>query len=92
MANRFDYQVDPSVPSSVSGPFKRLQALLSLFRRSPDAGYVMDSSFLELQEISDPPAPAANRVRIYARDNGAGKTQFCARFATGAVQVISTEP
>jgi hypothetical protein len=41
---------------------------------------------------SDPLAPAADRVRLFARDNGSGKTQLCARFATGAVQVIATEP
>jgi hypothetical protein len=47
----------------------------------------------ELREVSpDPPAPGPDRVRLFARDNGAGKTQLCARFPTGAVQVISTEP
>lgn len=45
-----------------------------------------------LEESADPAAPAANGVRLYARDNGAGKTQLCARFATGAVQIIATEP
>lgn len=43
-------------------------------------------------EISDPAAPAANRARLYMRDNGAGKTQLVARFPTGAIQVIATEP
>lgn len=43
-------------------------------------------------EISDPAAPAANRGKFYIRDNGAGKTQLCVRFATGAVQVLATEP
>jgi hypothetical protein len=46
----------------------------------------------ELQEIADPTAPlAANKARLYVRDNGAGKTQLVVRFPTGAVQVISTE-
>lgn len=43
-------------------------------------------------EISDPAAPAANEARLYARDNGAGKTQLVVVFNTGAVQVIATEP
>jgi hypothetical protein len=43
-------------------------------------------------EISDPSAPAANKGVVYFRDNGSGKTQFVARFPTGAVQVIATEP
>ncbi|MGB2713510.1 MAG: hypothetical protein WBC51_04980 [Vicinamibacterales bacterium] len=48
---------------------------------------------LKLNEASsDPAAPSANEVKLYARDNGAGKTQIVARFNTGAVQVIATEP
>lgn len=43
-------------------------------------------------EISDPAAPATNQVRVYAKDSGASKTQFAQRFATGAVQVATTEP
>ncbi len=43
-------------------------------------------------EQADPSAPAANGATLYARDNGAGKTQLCVRFATGAVQVIATQP
>jgi len=47
---------------------------------------------LELAEISAPAAPAANRARLYARDNGSGKTQLVVVFSTGAVQVLATEP
>lgn len=48
---------------------------------------------VEVSELSaDPAAPAANAARWYVKDNGAGKTQLCVRFATGAVQVIATEP
>ncbi len=43
-------------------------------------------------EQTDPAAPAANGATLYARDNGAGKTELCVRFATGAVQVIATQP
>ncbi len=43
-------------------------------------------------ERSDPSAPAGGGAYVYARDNGAGKTQLCVRFNTGAVQVIATEP
>lgn len=48
--------------------------------------------YIKLLERDDPSAPAGNRVAWYARDNGSGKTQLCARFSTGAVQVIATEP
>jgi hypothetical protein len=56
------------------------------------AGKVYVSKFQEMPEISTPSAPAANKARLFVRDNGSGKTQFCVRFPTGAVQVIKTEP
>jgi hypothetical protein len=46
----------------------------------------------ELIEVTAPAAPAADRVRIYAEDNGSGKTRLMARFATGAAQQIAIEP
>lgn len=45
-----------------------------------------------LDERTDPTAPAVNQGKLYLRDNGSGKTQFCVRFNTGAVQVIATQP
>ena len=49
-------------------------------------------AFLEIIEMSAPDAPAANDVRIYAEDDGAGKTRLMARFATGAAVQIAIEP
>lgn len=49
-------------------------------------------SALQLQEITAPAAPAANGVRIYAEDDGSGKTRLMARFATGAAVQIAIEP
>lgn len=43
-------------------------------------------------EQTAPAAPSADQVVIYAEDNGAGKTRFMARFATGAAQQIAIEP
>lgn len=57
-----------------------------------EAGAMSITSFFEASEISDPDAPAANKGRLYFRDNGGGKTQLVVRFPTGAVQVIATEP
>lgn len=45
-----------------------------------------------VEQTSDPAAPSADRAKVFARDNGSGKTQLCVRFPTGAVQVIATEP
>lgn len=47
---------------------------------------------IELVEVTEPAAGAANSARLYAKDNGSGKTQLCVRFATGAVAVLATEP
>jgi hypothetical protein len=43
-------------------------------------------------EMTAPAAPAANGFRVFAQDNGAGKTQLMVRFATGAAQPIAMEP
>jgi hypothetical protein len=47
---------------------------------------------LEMVEQTAPAAPAANGVRIYAEDDGAGKTRLMALFPTGAAQQIAIEP
>lgn len=53
----------------------------------------LGAKHIEMTELAaDPAAPATNGARLYFKDNGAGKTQLCVRFPTGAVQVIATEP
>lgn len=47
---------------------------------------------LEFREQTAPSAPSTNNVRIYAEDNGSGKTRLMAVFATGAAQQIAIEP
>lgn len=41
---------------------------------------------------ADPAAPGVNQAIVYAKDNGASKTQSVVRFNTGAVQTLATEP
>lgn len=55
-------------------------------------GNVNGAAIESVEMAADPAAPAANAGRMYYRDNGSGKTQLCVRFATGAVQVLATEP
>ena len=50
------------------------------------------SGFIGMKEQTAPAAGAANSVRIFAQDNGGGKTQLMAIFATGAAQQIAIEP
>jgi len=53
---------------------------------------VAQTGYHEMQEMTAPAAPSANRVRIYAEDNGSGKTRLMALFPTGAAQQIAIEP
>ncbi|WP_426987578.1 hypothetical protein [Pseudarthrobacter sp. Y6] len=46
----------------------------------------------EIAELSAAPtAGAANTVRFYAKDNGAGKTQLCVKFSNGVEIVLATQ-
>ena len=49
-------------------------------------------NWLEMEELATAPTGTSNEAKIFAQDNGAGKTQLCVRFATGAIQVIATQP
>lgn len=52
----------------------------------------ISAKYLEGSEMTAPAAPAANGFRIFAEDNGAGKTRLMVQFATGAAQQIAIEP
>jgi hypothetical protein len=47
---------------------------------------------MTLKEMTAPGAGAANTCRIYAVDNGSGKTQLMAQFATGSAVQLAIEP
>ena len=51
-----------------------------------------NEAYIQLLESSTNGNASTNGARIMARDNGSGKTQLIVRFATGAVQVLATEP
>jgi len=53
---------------------------------------IHQSGYIETSEMTAPSAPAADKVRIYAEDNGSGKTRLMALFPTGAAQQIAIEP
>lgn len=48
--------------------------------------------FIKMAERVGPPVAPADGAYIFCRDNGAGKTQICVQFASGAVQVVATQP
>ena len=50
---------------------------------------------VEMEPVSaDPDAPRGTLGKggFFFRDRGDGKAQFCVRFPSGAIQIISTEP
>jgi hypothetical protein len=49
-------------------------------------------AFLSGVEQTAPAAPSANGYRIFAQDNGGGKTQLMVIFGSGAAQQIAIEP
>lgn len=49
------------------------------------------TKFIEMDEISAPANPSANKSRIYTRDDGNSKTQAVVQFPTGTVIPIATE-
>jgi hypothetical protein len=57
-----------------------------------NSGLSIVGRYIQLTEQTAPAAPAANGVRIFAEDDGAGKTRLMARFATGAAVQIAIEP
>lgn len=47
---------------------------------------------LTIAKATAPSVSAANTAHLFVRDDGTGKMQIAARFPTGAIQVIATEP
>jgi len=52
---------------------------------------IRSPGWLEMTEITAP-SSLANHVRIYAEDNGAGKTRLMAQFGSGAAQQLAIQP
>lgn len=48
-------------------------------------------AYVEFAEVTEPAAGPTNRARLFAVDNGAGKTSLRVRFATGASITLATE-
>lgn len=50
------------------------------------------SGFAQLiEQTSTPATPSADRARLFARDNGSGKTQICVVYADGSIGVLNTQ-
>lgn len=74
-------------------PFRAMRAGL-VYWDVDGAGNVRQpqGSYHEMKErASDPVSPAADNLRLYARDNGSGATQMAVKFSSGAVAVLATD-
>lgn len=49
-------------------------------------------NYVEFTEDTAPGNGSANTARLYAVDNGSGKTQLAVKFSSGAAQVLATQP
>lgn len=86
------FDVNTNVQTIVQGLISRDRSTSLV--SSTVTGPILGSGYWELPfELGvDPAAPPVNGARLFLKDNGVGKTQLVVRFATGASQVIATEP
>lgn len=62
------------------------------FVPTASTGVKVSGSFVEMDEMTAPAAPASDKARIFIEDNGSGKTRLMVRFPSGASQQIAIEP
>ncbi len=55
-------------------------------------GNMTVTKYIQGAEQTAPSAPPANGYRLYAQDNGAGKTQLMVLFNSGAAQQLAIQP
>lgn len=94
-ADSADFQVDHAaggtarIYSDVDGIVIRINPIYA----QANPCLELDQGWQQFTEIiTTDPVPALNGAALFAKDNGFGKTQLCVRFASGATQVIATEP
>lgn len=53
--------------------------------------FTVMQGYLKLTEIADPASPGSDVAYLFVKDNGAGKTQLCVKFASGASIALATQ-
>ena len=69
----------------------RLSSTVAEFKRPIYMGGAT-SGTIDFIEQSSPPSGQANLAKIFAEDNGSGKTRLMVQFGSGAAQQIAIEP
>ena len=52
----------------------------------------ISDNWLEMEELATAPTGTSNEAKIFAQDNGSGKTKLMVIFGTGAAQQIAIQP
>lgn len=79
-----------SIEQAVNDLAQAVRNLDARLRRIENAERLFKT--VTLPEVAAPGAPSANKVVVYADDNGVGKTRLMARFPSGTAQQIAIEP
>lgn len=69
-----------------------LNTLVDVLTLDQDGNVFINSGALLGSEIPAPPPAQANGYRMYAEDNGSGKTKLMVIFSSGSAQQIAIEP
>jgi hypothetical protein len=69
-----------------------LTQILNVWNNGSSSGMRLTNGFIALQEMTTPSTAPANEGYLFMKDNGAGKTQLCVIFSSGATQVLATQP
>lgn len=80
-----------AVGSGASSTHQASVALGSGSATSAASQVQIGARHISLTEVTAPGVATADGARLYVKDNGAGKTQLCVIFATGAEIVLATE-
>lgn len=78
-----------TAPAGSTGSAQNALETVLTLDSAKQAGF---AGHMQMTEITAPSAGASNTVRLYAEDNGSGKTRLMALFASGAAQQVAIEP
>lgn len=82
---------DTGLGRSAAGVTEFNNGTVGTLRDATLRNVIGQTGYHEMVEMTPPAAGAANTVRVFAQDNGGGKTQLMAQFPTGGAVQIAIE-